>query len=118
MKVYDIFDCNKKSLSRWVNRYRAERNIKRHSRNSTSYKVKNKHIKYALELLKDNKHSTMEYLAKKIKEKYKDFDITPQHYKKYYFFSFLSCSFLSCSFCHVPSATSPYFSGHEIDVLM
>ena len=33
-------------------------------------------------MLKDNKHSTMEYLAKKIKEKYKDFDITPQHLSK------------------------------------
>ena len=44
-EVCEIFDCNKKSLSRWVNRYRTNKNVKRQSRNTTSYKVKNKHVK-------------------------------------------------------------------------
>ena len=80
--VCEIFNCSKTSLYRWIERYKTDKQIKRNSRKSISYKIKSKHVKYALELLKDNKHSTMEYLAKKIKEKYKDFDITPQHLGK------------------------------------
>jgi transposase-like protein len=80
--VCEIFNCSKTSLHRWIEQYKTDKQIKRNSRKSISYKIKNKHVKYALELLKDNKHSTMEYLAKKIKEKYKDFDITPQHLGK------------------------------------
>ena len=81
-EVCRIFDCSGKSLFRWVDRYITEKQIKRHNRQSVSYKIKNKHVKYALELLKENKHMSMEYLAKKIKEKYKDFDITFQHLGK------------------------------------
>lgn len=66
--VCQIFDCSRKSLFRWVDRYVAEKQIKRHNKQSISYKIKNKHIKYALELLKENKHMPMEYLAKKLKK--------------------------------------------------
>lgn len=73
-EVCRIFDCSRKSLFRWVDRYVTEKQIKRHSQQSISYKIKNKHVRYALELLKENKHMSMEYLAKKI-----NFDVTFQH---------------------------------------
>lgn len=74
-----IFDCNKKSLSRWINRYKTDKNVKKQSRNTPSYKVKSKHVKYALELIKDNKHSTMEHLEKKLKFKKRELN---KEYKK------------------------------------
>lgn len=80
--VCNIFNCKKQSLSRWVERYNDQNNIKRNSRSSVSYKIKSKHIEYANELLKKDKHLTMEALAKKIKEKYNDFNITSQHLGK------------------------------------
>lgn len=49
------FNCKKQSLSRWVERYE-KNNVKRNSRKSKSYKVKNKHVDYSLELLKKEKH--------------------------------------------------------------
>ena len=72
--VCEIFNCSKTSLFRQIERYRSEHKIKRNSRTSISYKIKNK--------LKESKHASMEYLAKKIKEKYSYFDITPQHLGK------------------------------------
>ncbi len=80
--VCNIFNCKKQSLSRWIKRYNTQHNIKRNSRQSISYKIKNKHIQYAKELLKDEKHSTMEALKKKIKERYNDFNVTSQHLGK------------------------------------
>ena len=44
-----------------------------------SYKITEKQIKYAIELLKINEQITMVELGKQVKKKYKDFDITPQH---------------------------------------
>jgi transposase len=81
-KTCNIFECSERSLKRWVERYNQQNNIKRNSRQSISYKIKNKHIDYAKELLKKDKHLTMEALAKKIKEKYNNFNITPQHLGK------------------------------------
>lgn len=74
----DIFKCSERSLKRWIERYQKEKSIKRHSRKSISYKITNEQVKYALTLLKNNQQITMTELAKLIKKKYKDFDITPQ----------------------------------------
>jgi len=74
----DIFKCSERSLKRWIERYQKEKSIKRHSRKPVSYKITNEHVKYALTLLKNNQQITMTELAKLIKKKYKDFDITPQ----------------------------------------
>ena len=51
--VCDIFECKKQSLSRWVDRYLLENSIKRHNRLHVSYKVKKKHVKYAIKKLKE-----------------------------------------------------------------
>ena len=74
----DIFKCSERSLKRWIERYQKEKSIKRHIRKSISYKITNEQVKYALTLLKNNQQITMTELAKLIKKKYKDFDITPQ----------------------------------------
>ena len=45
-----------------------------------SYKIIKEQVKYAIYKLKENEQITMEELYKIIKKKYKDFDITPQHF--------------------------------------
>ena len=76
--VCNIFGCKKQSLSRWIDRYLSENSIKRHNRISLSYKVKKKHVKYAIKKLKENEQITMYELAKIVKQKYNDFNITPR----------------------------------------
>lgn len=63
-------------------KYLDENNIERKSREPLSYKITKEHVKYALLLLSDNKHCSLVELVKKIKEKYNNFDITPQHLGK------------------------------------
>lgn len=78
-EVAHIFGCPKQSLSRWIQRYNEIKNVKRSDKISISYKIKQKHVDYALKLLTENKHYSMEELVKRIKKKYDDFNITPQH---------------------------------------
>ena len=75
-KTCEIFKCSERSLKRWINRYLLERSIKRHNRLPVSYKVTKKQVKYAIKKLKENEQITMFELAKIVKKKYKDFDIT------------------------------------------
>lgn len=77
-EVCDIFNCSKASLARWVDKYENNNNLNRKKREYKSYKVKKKHVEYALKLIKDNKQITMKELSKKIKAKYNDFSVTPQ----------------------------------------
>ena len=59
-------------------RYLLENRIRMHNRLPVSYKVKKKHVKYAIKKLKENEQITMNELAKIVKKKYDYFDITPR----------------------------------------
>ena len=78
VKTCEIFKCSERSLKRWIDRYLLEDSIKRHNRLPISYKIKKKHVKYAIKKLKENEQITMSELAKIVKKKYNDFDITPR----------------------------------------
>ena len=78
-KTCEIFKCSERSLKRWIERYKELEEIKRLSRKQISYKITNEQVKYAIQKLKENEQITMEELHKIVKNKYKDFDITPQH---------------------------------------
>ena len=65
-------------MKRWVNRYIEEKSIKRHNRKPISYKITKEQVKYAIKKLKENEQITMFELAKLVKKKYKDFNITPR----------------------------------------
>jgi len=75
-----IFDCPKQSLYRWIKRYEELEEIERLNRKPKSYKITKEQVKYAIQKLKENEQITMEELCKIVKKKYKDFDITPQHF--------------------------------------
>lgn len=49
-----IFKCSERSLKRWINRYKTDKSIKRHSRKAISYKVTQEQVKYAIKKLKKN----------------------------------------------------------------
>ncbi len=78
-EVCNIFKCSVRSLMRWVDRYENEDSIKRHNRESISYKVKKEHVKFALDEIKKNKPITIEGLLSKLKDKFKDLEVTRRH---------------------------------------
>ena len=81
-KTCEIFKCSERSLKRQIDRYLLENSIKRHNRLPVSYKIKKKHVKYAIKKLKENEQITMSELAKIVKKKYNDFDITPRQLRE------------------------------------
>jgi hypothetical protein len=64
---------------RWVERYENEDSIKRHNRDAISYKITKEHIKFILKEIKKDKTITMEILLAKLKEKFKDFELSRRH---------------------------------------
>ena len=74
--VCKIFKCTPRSLMRWVERYKKEGNVIIHHRKPVAYKVKNEHVKLLLDEIKQNKTITLQELLQKLKEKYKDIDLT------------------------------------------
>ena len=75
---------------RWAKRYENEDSIKRHNRESISYKVKKEHVKFALDEMKKNKTITIEVLLSKLKDKFKDLELTRRQTKIIYNFSLLN----------------------------
>ena len=78
-EVCNIFKCSVRSLMRWVKRYENEDSIKRHNREPISYKVKKEYVKFALDEMKKNKTITIEVLLSKLKDKFKDLELTRRH---------------------------------------
>ena len=89
-EVCNIFKCSIRSLIRWVDRYENEDSIKRHNREHISYKVKKEHVKFALDEIKKNKTITIEVLLSKLKDKFKDLELTRRQIKIYINFSLLN----------------------------
>lgn len=78
-KTCNIFGCKKSTLRDWIKRYKSTRTLTRKNRKPISYKVTNQHVKSAIDILKSNEQITMNDLSLHLQDKYKDFDITPQH---------------------------------------
>jgi len=67
-------------LKRWIKRYEELEEIKRLNRKPKSYKITKEQVMYAIQKLKENEQIIMEELNKIIKKKYKDVNITSQHF--------------------------------------
>ena len=74
--VCKIFKCSPRSLMRWVDRYKKEGNVNIHYRTPVAYKVKREYVKFLLDEIKNNKTITLYELQQKLKEKYKDIDLS------------------------------------------
>ena len=71
----NIYKCSERSLKRWIEKYNNNNGkIRRNNRNAVSYKIEQKHVRYAVKLLKKNEQITLSELAKLIKKKYKDWE--------------------------------------------
>lgn len=75
-EVCKIFKCSPRSLMRWVERYKKEGNVDIHYRDPVAYKVKKEHVRVLLDEIKKNKTITLQDLRQKLKDKYKDADIS------------------------------------------
>ena len=78
-KPCKIFDCSKTSLQRWIDRYKTTKNVTRKNRTPISYKINKDQVKTAVNMIDKNEQLTMDELLFSMKQKYNDFDITPQH---------------------------------------
>ena len=64
--VCNIFKCSRRSLMRWVDKYKKDGEITGYERIPKAYKVHKEHVKFLLDEIKTNKTVTMEELKTKI----------------------------------------------------
>lgn len=76
LEVSKIFQVSEKTFKRWLKQYREDKSIERKSKQLISYKIKEKHVKYILKLVKKNPTWSIQMYMTNIKEKYSDFDIS------------------------------------------
>jgi transposase len=75
-EVCKIFKCSPRSLMRWVERYKKDGNVDIHYRKPVAYKVKKEYVKFLVNEINKNKTITLQELHKKLKDKYKNVDIS------------------------------------------
>ena len=78
-EVCKIFKCSRRSLMRWVERYKKDGNVNIHYRKPVAYKVKKEYVDFLLQELKKNKTITIEDLLYLLKNKYPDVDLNKSH---------------------------------------
>jgi len=78
-EVCKIFKCSRRSLMRWVKRYKKDGNVYIHYRKPVAYKVKNEYVNFLLQEIKKNKTITIEDLLHLLKNKYPDVDLNKSH---------------------------------------
>jgi transposase len=75
-EVCKIFKCSPRSLMRWVERYKKDGNVDIHYRKPVAYKVKKEYVKFLVDEINKNKTITLQELQQKLKDKYKNADIS------------------------------------------
>lgn len=78
VETADLFQVPRSTLQRWVLRYQTEKTITRKDRSYVAYKVHQKHVQKARELLRKDPTITMKQITERIKDEFDDFDVTPQ----------------------------------------
>ena len=78
-EVCKIFKCSRRSLMRWVERYKKDGNVDIHYRKPVAYKVKKEYVDFLLQELKKNKTITIEDLLYLLKNKYPHVDLNKSH---------------------------------------
>ena len=71
-----ISKCTPRSLMRWVQQYKKDGNVNIHYRKQIAYKVKKEYVKFLLHDINKNKTITLYELTEKLKETYKDVDLS------------------------------------------
>ena len=78
-QLYRIFNCSSRSLMRWDEKFENNGNVDRINRFPIAYKVQKEHVKFLLDLIKNNKTITMENLLTKLKENFNNINLSRYH---------------------------------------
>jgi len=78
-EIADIFDVSIKTVKHWTRLHQEKDSLQRKKRIGTSYKIKKKHVDYAIKCLKKNQSLSTILLHKMVSKKYNYFDISPDH---------------------------------------
>ena len=78
-EVCKIFQCSRRSLMRWVEKYKQNGKITGYNRTPKAYKVHKEHVAFLLEQIKNNKTITIEDLQYLLKNKYPDLNLNKSH---------------------------------------
>jgi len=78
-EVCKIFKCSRRSLMRWVEKYKTDGKITGYERTPKAYKVHKKHVVFLLQEIKKNKTITIEDLLYLLKNKYPNLDLNKSH---------------------------------------
>ena len=74
-EVCKIFKCSRRSLMRWVDKYKKYGKITGYERTPKAYKVHKEHVDFLLQEIKQNKTITIEDLLLLLKNKYPDVEL-------------------------------------------
>ena len=64
-QVCKIFNCNRRSLKRWIQKYEENKSVDRKTTKAISYKIRKVHLKFALKELAKNEQITMKELCER-----------------------------------------------------
>jgi transposase len=78
-EVCKIFKCSRRSLMRWVKKYKTNGKITGYKRTPKAYKVHKEHVKFLLQEIKKNKTITIEDILYLLKNKYPELDLNKSH---------------------------------------
>ena len=78
-EVCKIFKCSRRSLMRWVQKYKNDGKITGYKRSPKAYKVHKEHIEFLLQEIKKNKTITIEDLLHLLKNKFTNLDLNKSH---------------------------------------
>ena len=78
-EVCKIFKCSRRSLMRWVQKYKNDGKITGYERSPKAYKVHKEHVEFLLREIKKNKTITIEDLLHLLKNKFTNLDLNKSH---------------------------------------
>ena len=78
-EVCQIFNCSRRSLMRWVQKYQNEGKITGYERTPKAYKVSKEHVSFLLEQIKKNKTITIEDLLYLLENKFPHLHLNKSH---------------------------------------
>jgi transposase len=78
-EVCKIFKCSRRSLMRWVEKYKKDGKIAGYERTPKAYEVRKEHVEFLLQEIKKNKTITIEDLLYLLKNKYPNLDLNKSH---------------------------------------
>lgn len=78
-KTCDIFQCSKYSLARWIKRYIQTGNVENIPRKEGSYKIRQMHVEFIINLIKQKPLTTLNDILSYFHKQYKDITLSKTH---------------------------------------